>query len=118
MKSPYKLHPAFDEMEGKFLFKKLTIEAYNKLKEMGKKPHVYGDNKIRVSHRGKYFDYSPTTGSWIYTRSAGRHKWNNSRSVKDFMRQVDKFMDWFEEQEEERKHKKITYIELLEREGE
>jgi len=115
MKSPHKLQISFDEMTGRYLFKKATVEAYNKLKKMGKNPHLYGDNKIRVSHRGRYFDYSPGSGLWIYTRSSGRHKWNRSKSVEDFMNQMDKFMDWFEKQEIERGNKKITYAELLEK---
>jgi len=46
--------------------------------------HVFGDGKIRLHHRGKYFDYSPHTGGWSYTRSTNK-KWRNSVSVRDFL---------------------------------
>jgi hypothetical protein len=73
-----------------------TKEAVKRLKDMGKRPHMYGTNKIRLSHRGVYFDYDPVTGNWVYTRSSGRRKWNSSKSFGDFMKKMDAFMDWYD----------------------
>ena len=94
-KSPSKLKKSFDGKDPLW-HKGKTAAAVERMKELGKIPYVFGCGKIRVSHRGCYFDYSTHTGTWVYTRSAGRRKWNSSKSVDDFLKKADAFVDWYD----------------------
>ena len=94
-KSPDKLKKMLNSKDPLLLNDK-TVVAIKKMKELGKIPYIFSrGKKIRVCHRGCYFDYSAQTGKWIYTRSAGRRKWNSSKSVDDFLKKADAFVDWY-----------------------
>ena len=71
-----------------------TNFAVEKMIKLGKrKPHIYGNGMIRVHHRGKYFDYSVKTCKWIPTEYSSTYKWRKSESVRDFLKQIDAYMD-------------------------
>ena len=62
--------------------------------ELKKKPHPYGDGKIRVHIKGKYFDYSIRSKKWMMTKYIGMKKWNQSLGIPDFLEAAAEFLEF------------------------
>jgi hypothetical protein len=71
--------------------KKRLNSVLSRLKYRGKIPKAYGRDKVRVHHKGYYFEYSVATGKWSYTRNTGRHTWMSSNSLDDFLEAAEEF---------------------------
>ena len=77
--------------------KKAVRSAVAKFKRRGRKPYPNGLSMIRVSIKGRYFQYSAISGKWSYAKSIGKDYWRSSESIDEFIEKAEKMVNWINE---------------------
>ncbi len=102
-----------------------TIEAFNRIKELGYKPYLlrggisYVSGKptyhIRVHLKKRYFTYSALSNKWIHADDcSSKGGWYQSSGVDDFVQKALATLDLRSKKEKEApSEKQITYLKAL-----